>query len=54
LRVGYYWPTLFRNAHSYDQRCKVYPTSVGRENKSDILLYLRQLINHFSNGIYTL
>jgi hypothetical protein len=33
LSVGYYWPTLFRDAYSYARRCKLCQTSSGREKK---------------------
>jgi hypothetical protein len=34
LRVGYYWPTLFRDAHTYARNCKTCQMSVGREKRA--------------------
>ena len=31
LRVGYYWPTLFKDAHAYARRCQIFQVNVGRE-----------------------
>eukprot|EP00253_Pinus_taeda_P020684 PITA_20684 len=33
LRVGYYWPTVFRDLHAYARKCKVCQTTTGRERK---------------------
>ena len=30
LRVGYYWPTLFKDAHAYVRKCDVCQRSGGR------------------------
>jgi len=30
LKVGYYWPTLFKDAHSYVRKCQVCQTAAGR------------------------
>lgn len=30
LRTRYYWPTLFKDAHSYVRKCQVCQTAVGR------------------------
>jgi hypothetical protein len=38
LRVGYYWPTLFRDAHVYAEKCITYQVSVGREKRAAIPL----------------
>ena len=29
-RAGYYWPTLFKDAHAYAQKCKIFQVNVGR------------------------
>ena len=29
LRVGYYWPTLFKDAHAYARKCDVCQRSGG-------------------------
>ena len=34
LHAGYYWPTLFKDAHEYARKCKVCQTLVGRERKA--------------------
>jgi hypothetical protein len=33
LRVGYYWPTLFKYSHAYARKCQQCQKSVGREKK---------------------
>eukprot|EP00253_Pinus_taeda_P029625 PITA_29625 len=38
LRVGYYWPTLFKNSHSYVRKCQVYQTTIGRQKKPSLPL----------------
>eukprot|EP00253_Pinus_taeda_P032005 PITA_32005 len=38
LRAGYYWPTLFKDSHSYVRKCQVYQTTVGRQNKPSLPL----------------
>jgi len=42
LRVGYYWPTLFKDAHSYVRKCKICQTAAGRLKKPTLPL---QLVN---------
>eukprot|EP00253_Pinus_taeda_P015652 PITA_15652 len=42
LRVGYYWPILFKDAHSYVRKCQVYQTTAGRQRKPSLPL---QLVN---------
>eukprot|EP00253_Pinus_taeda_P031663 PITA_31663 len=34
IHVGYYWATLFRDAHEYVRKCRNCPTSSGRQRKS--------------------
>lgn len=31
--AGYYWPTLFKDAHSCIRRCKICETTAGRQRK---------------------
>lgn len=31
LREGYYWPTLFRDAHLYARKCQIFQVNAGRE-----------------------
>ena len=38
LHVGYYWPTLFKDAHDYARKCKTCQTAVGREKKPTFAL----------------
>jgi hypothetical protein len=33
LREGYYWPTLFRDAHAYARKCQECQKVAGREKK---------------------
>ena len=39
-RVGYYWPTLFKDAHSYARNCKTCQMSAGRDKRATIPLQL--------------
>lgn len=38
LRVGYYWPTLFKDSHSYVRKCQVCQTTAGRKKKPPLPL----------------
>jgi hypothetical protein len=38
LRVGYYWPTLFKDAHAYSRSCDIFQKSTGRERKEVVPL----------------
>jgi hypothetical protein len=38
LRAGYYWPTLFRDAHTYARNCKTCQISTGREKRAVVPL----------------
>ena len=31
LTVGYYWPTLFKDAHAYAQKCQICQVNAGME-----------------------
>eukprot|EP00253_Pinus_taeda_P024750 PITA_24750 len=42
LRAGYYWPTLFKDSHSYVRKCQVCQTTAGRQKKPSLPL---QLVN---------
>jgi hypothetical protein len=33
LREGYYWPTLFRDAHTYTRRCKTCQLSMSGKRR---------------------
>ena len=33
LRAGYYWPTLFKDAHVYVRKCDACQRGVGRQAK---------------------
>jgi hypothetical protein len=53
LRIGYYCPTLFRDAHTYFRRCKVFHMSDGKENKTMIPLKPMSIYRPFEQwGIY--
>jgi hypothetical protein len=38
LRADYYWPTLFKDAHTYARNCKTCQMSVGKEKRAAIPL----------------
>ena len=38
LRAGYYWPTLFKDAHNYVRKCQVCQTAAGRQKKPSLPL----------------
>jgi hypothetical protein len=38
LRVGYYWPTLFKDAHTYARNCKTCQISAGKEKRAVVPL----------------
>eukprot|EP00253_Pinus_taeda_P005868 PITA_05868 len=38
LRAGYYWPTLFKDSHSYVRKCQVRQTTAGRQKKPSMPL----------------
>jgi hypothetical protein len=40
LRVGYYWPTLFKDAHTYTRNCNTFQISVEREKRAVVSLQL--------------
>eukprot|EP00253_Pinus_taeda_P005102 PITA_05102 len=42
INVGYYWPTLFKDAHDYVRKCKICQTTSGRQRK---LAFPLQLVN---------
>jgi hypothetical protein len=53
LRVGYYWPILFRDAHAYVRRCKFCQMSAGKEKKVTIPLHSVSISRPFEQwGIY--
>ena len=33
LRVGYYWPTLFKDAHAHVRKCDIFQRCGGRQDK---------------------
>ena len=33
LRVGYYCPTLLKNAHSYARRCQIFQVNAGKKRR---------------------
>jgi hypothetical protein len=38
LRAGYYWPTLFKDAHTYARNCKNCQISTRREKRETVPL----------------
>eukprot|EP00253_Pinus_taeda_P004249 PITA_04249 len=42
LRVGYYWPRLYKDLHNYMRKCQVCQTATGRQKKLSLPL---QLVN---------
>jgi hypothetical protein len=38
MRVGYYWPTMFKDAHTYARNCKTCQISTGREKREVVPL----------------
>jgi hypothetical protein len=38
LRVGYCWPTLFKDTHTYARNCKTYQMSTGKEKRAVVPL----------------
>jgi hypothetical protein len=38
LRDGYYWPTLFKDTHTFSRNCKTCQTSAGREKRAVVPL----------------
>jgi hypothetical protein len=49
LRVGYYWPTLLRDAHAYARKCKSYQVSAGRGKREVIPLHLVTISRPFKH-----
>eukprot|EP00253_Pinus_taeda_P005312 PITA_05312 len=48
LRAGYYWPTLFKESHSYVRKCQVFQTTTGRQKKPSRPLQLVNIEKPFS------
>eukprot|EP00253_Pinus_taeda_P005163 PITA_05163 len=38
LRAGYYWPTLFKDSHSYVRKCQICQNTAGRQRKPSMPL----------------
>eukprot|EP00253_Pinus_taeda_P007159 PITA_07159 len=47
LHAGYYWPTLFKDAHSYVRKCQVCQTVSRRQKKPTLPLQLVNIEQHF-------
>ena len=47
LRVGYYWPTLFKDAHAHAWKCQICQVNVGRERRPAFPLQLVTIENPF-------
>eukprot|EP00253_Pinus_taeda_P031188 PITA_31188 len=48
LHAGYYWPTLFKDSHSYMRKCQICQTTVGRQRKPSMPLQLVNIEQPFS------
>eukprot|EP00253_Pinus_taeda_P029568 PITA_29568 len=48
LRSGYYWPTLFKDSHSYVRKCQVCQTTTGRQRKLSMPLQSVNIDQPFS------
>ena len=33
LHAGYYWPTVFKDSHEYERKCKNFQTTAVRERR---------------------
>jgi hypothetical protein len=47
LRAGYYWPTLFKDTHTYTRNCKTCQVSTGREKRATVPLQPVTVSRHF-------
>jgi hypothetical protein len=47
LRVGYYWPTLFKDAHTYSRNCKTCQIRTGKEKRAAVPLHHVTISRHF-------
>ena len=47
LREGYYWHTLFRDAHAHAQKCQICKVNVGKERRPAFLLHPITIENPF-------
>lgn len=47
LCVGYYWPTLFKYAHAYFKKCKIYQKYIRRDKKHSFSLHPSEIEGPF-------
>ena len=47
LREGYYWPTMFKDAHAHAWKCQIYQVNAGRERRPAFPLQLVTIENPF-------
>ena len=47
LRVNYYWPTLFKDAHAHACKCQIYQVNVRKERKPAFPLQIVTVHNPF-------
>lgn len=47
LRIGYYWPTLFKDEHSYVRRFQICYTTAGRQKKPSLPLQIDKIDQPF-------
>eukprot|EP00253_Pinus_taeda_P029794 PITA_29794 len=53
LRARYYWPTLFKDSHSYVRKCQVCQTTTGRQKKLSLPLQPVNIEHHSLSGAWT-
>jgi hypothetical protein len=55
LRSDYYWPTMFRDAHTYVRNCKTCQISTGREKRAVVPLQTLAISRPFEQwGLYVI
>ena len=47
LREGYYWPTLFKDAHAHARKCQICQVNAGRERRLAFPLQIVTIGNPF-------
>jgi len=51
LREGYYWPTLFNDAHAHVGKCQICQVNTGREGRSAFPLHPITIENPFEQWV---
>ena len=47
LRVGYYWPNMFKDAHAHARKCEICQVNAGKERRPAFLLQPITIENPF-------